>query len=138
MEAEQSRRRFLQATLALGAVGLAGGGPGRMSEPEKQKKDPAGKAGKAEEEVSPAEDLMREHGVLKRVLLVYGESLRGWIPGKSCLPRRWRTRPESSGHSSRTTTRSSRRIFSFRASVRPTPWWTWSRCCWRSTARAGG
>jgi hemerythrin-like domain-containing protein len=47
-----------------------------MSEPEKQKKGPAGKTDKAEEEVSPAEDLMREHGVLKRVLLVYGESLR--------------------------------------------------------------
>jgi hemerythrin-like domain-containing protein len=29
-----------------------------------------------EEEVSPAEDLMREHGVLKRVLLVYQESIR--------------------------------------------------------------
>src|SRR6266508_3941702 len=76
MEGEQSRRRFLQATVALGAVGLAGGGPGRMSKPEKQKKGPAGKTGKAEEEVSLAEDLMREHGVLKRVLLVYGESLR--------------------------------------------------------------
>jgi hemerythrin-like domain-containing protein len=29
-----------------------------------------------EEEVSPAEDLMREHGVLKRILLVYGEAIR--------------------------------------------------------------
>lgn len=29
-----------------------------------------------EDEVSPAEDLMREHGVLKRVLLVYGEAIR--------------------------------------------------------------
>ena len=29
-----------------------------------------------EEEVSPAEDLMREHGVLKRVLLVYDEAIR--------------------------------------------------------------
>ena len=29
-----------------------------------------------EEDVSPAEDLMREHGVLKRVLLVYGEAIR--------------------------------------------------------------
>jgi len=29
------------------------------------------------EEVSPAEDLMREHGVLKRVLLVYGEASGG-------------------------------------------------------------
>ncbi len=66
MEREQSRRRFLQATVALSAVGF-------VSEPEKQKK---GEAGKAEEEVSPAEDLMREHGVLKRVLLIYGEALR--------------------------------------------------------------
>jgi hypothetical protein len=31
---------------------------------------------KEEEEVSPAEDLMREHGVLKRLLLVYGEAIR--------------------------------------------------------------
>lgn len=30
----------------------------------------------AEEDVSPAEDLMREHGLLKRVLLVYRESIR--------------------------------------------------------------
>jgi hemerythrin-like domain-containing protein len=33
-------------------------------------------AEKEEEEVSPAEDLMREHGVLKRVLLVYREAIR--------------------------------------------------------------
>lgn len=32
--------------------------------------------GTGEEEVSPAEDLMREHGVLKRVLLVYEEGIR--------------------------------------------------------------
>jgi hemerythrin-like domain-containing protein len=31
---------------------------------------------KGEEEVSPAEDLMREHGVLNRTLLVYEEALR--------------------------------------------------------------
>jgi hemerythrin-like domain-containing protein len=31
---------------------------------------------KAEEEASPAEDLMREHGVLKRILLIYGEAVR--------------------------------------------------------------
>src|SRR5437667_2879855 len=31
---------------------------------------------KEENEVSPPEDLMREHGVLKRILLVYGEALR--------------------------------------------------------------
>jgi hemerythrin-like domain-containing protein len=32
--------------------------------------------GETEEEVAPPEDLMREHGVLKRVLLVYGEAIR--------------------------------------------------------------
>ena len=31
---------------------------------------------KKKDEVSPPEDLMREHGVLKRILLVYGEALR--------------------------------------------------------------
>ncbi|HVN77846.1 MAG TPA: hemerythrin domain-containing protein [Terriglobia bacterium] len=30
----------------------------------------------SEEEVSPAEDLMREHGILKRVILVYREAIR--------------------------------------------------------------
>ncbi len=29
-----------------------------------------------EEEVSTVEDLMREHGVLRRVLLIYGEAIR--------------------------------------------------------------
>src|SRR5213076_3052762 len=40
---------------------------------------------KEEEEVSPAEDLMREHGVLKRILLVYGEAIRR-IDGQWDLP----------------------------------------------------
>jgi hypothetical protein len=31
---------------------------------------------KKNEEVSPPEDLMREHGVLKRILLIYGEAIR--------------------------------------------------------------
>ncbi|MDD5705110.1 MAG: hemerythrin domain-containing protein [Kiritimatiellae bacterium] len=35
-----------------------------------------GAADGEEEEVTPAEDLMREHGVLKRILLVYREGLR--------------------------------------------------------------
>jgi len=36
----------------------------------------AGKKPKAKAEVSPGEDLMREHGVLNRVLLVYDETAR--------------------------------------------------------------
>jgi hemerythrin-like domain-containing protein len=31
--------------------------------------------GKTAEEVSPGEDLMREHGILKRILLIYGEAI---------------------------------------------------------------
>ena len=37
------------------------------------------------EEVSPAEDLMREHGVLKRVLLIYREGIRR-IDAKQQVP----------------------------------------------------
>jgi len=40
---------------------------------------------KQDEEVSPAEDLMREHGVLKRILLVYGEAIRR-LDGNQELP----------------------------------------------------
>jgi len=43
MEREQSRRHFLQATVALSAAGLAGRGAVRLSEPEKQTKGKAGK-----------------------------------------------------------------------------------------------
>lgn len=46
------------------------GANGTLSGAEKKEKE------KEDEEVSPAEDLMREHGVLKRVLLVYGEAAR--------------------------------------------------------------
>jgi hypothetical protein len=45
----------------------------------------AGEKEESEEEVSPSEDLMREHGVLKRVLLIYGESIRR-IEGDEDLP----------------------------------------------------
>ena len=58
---ELSRRILLVSTSAAGLATLAGA-------QEKSKKK-----GKDEEEVSPAEDLMREHGVLKRILLIYRE-----------------------------------------------------------------
>lgn len=43
------------------------------------------KGNEQQEEVTPAEDLMREHGVLKRVLLVYEEAIRS-IDAKQDLP----------------------------------------------------
>lgn len=39
-------------------------------------KDPHGVLSHKDYEISPAEDLMREHGVLRRILLIYEETLR--------------------------------------------------------------
>ena len=63
---ENERRQFLLATAALGITGLTpGAAPARDD-----KKD------KPEEEVGALEDLMREHGVLNRLLLIFEEGLR--------------------------------------------------------------
>src|SRR5712691_1632650 len=58
---ETTRRRFL--TTAAGGIAAAGTALG------------AGKK-KQEAEVGPAEDLMREHGVLRRVMFLYDEAAR--------------------------------------------------------------
>jgi hemerythrin-like domain-containing protein len=62
------RRIFLKSGIILSGATLAGAGVlyGAEKSEEKEK----------ENEVGPPEDLMREHGVLKRVLLIYGEVLR--------------------------------------------------------------
>src|SRR6266702_2139296 len=60
-----SRRAFLRSGIIGGTSAVIGLSFAVTAEPEKK-----------EEEVAPPEDLMREHGVLKRVLLVYGEVLR--------------------------------------------------------------
>ena len=62
-----NRRVFLRSGIIFSGAALAGAGLLRGGEKEKQSK---------EIEVGPPEDLMREHGVLKRVLLIYGEALR--------------------------------------------------------------
>jgi len=67
------RRRFLTQGGALLAVGATGH---LLLADEAQPKPDDKKDEKPAEEVSPPEDLMREHGVLKRILLVYGEALR--------------------------------------------------------------
>lgn len=58
--------RFGRRSLVLGAPGFLAAQQ-RAREPRTEKE---------EEKVSPAEDLMREHGVLKRALLVYRGCLR--------------------------------------------------------------
>src|ERR1043166_7469366 len=68
-----SRRNWIRSTAtSIGGLMAAGGGAILFGQqkPEGQAK----KGGEKEMEgVSPAEDLMREHGVLKRVLLIYRE-----------------------------------------------------------------
>ena len=77
---ERERRRFLAASTALGlgtlvpAVGSARG--------DQKKGDNKGEP----EEVAAAEDLMREHGVLNRVLLIY-EAVIGKIAGNEAFDR---------------------------------------------------
>jgi hemerythrin-like domain-containing protein len=64
---ERVRRRFLKDAVSLGGSVLVAAAGVRASAAERKE---------AEEEVSPTEDLMREHGVLRRILLVYGEVIR--------------------------------------------------------------
>jgi hemerythrin-like domain-containing protein len=63
---ERGRREFL-AGLAGTGIALAGAGAGAEA--------PAAKKEKAEE-IPPTEDLMREHGLLRRILLVYDAAAR--------------------------------------------------------------
>jgi hemerythrin-like domain-containing protein len=94
-----NRREFLRrGAAAAGLMFLAGctgterrgeRPPARSGRPESAegRPEPPRKApGKPEEEVSPAEDLMREHGVLRRILLVYGEAIRRLDAGEAFRP----------------------------------------------------
>ena len=63
------RRVFLKSGIVLGGATLAGATLLRGADNEEEDKE-------KEIPVGPPEDLMREHGVLKRVLLIYGEALR--------------------------------------------------------------
>jgi len=66
-EGVPNRRVFLRSGIIFSGAALAGATLLHGGEKEEQSK---------EIDVGPPEDLMREHGVLKRVLLIYGEALR--------------------------------------------------------------
>src|SRR5438270_689808 len=66
------RRDFLAAAAALG-IGTLAFAPSQVRSDDKAKAD---KKDQPEEEVGATEDLMREHGVLNRILLIYEEGLR--------------------------------------------------------------
>src|SRR5689334_2922491 len=73
---ENQRRRFIKATAAMGAVialseiSLIAGCKEKESE---------------EKEVSPPEDLMQEHGLLNRILLIY-DFAKVKLIGKESFP----------------------------------------------------
>jgi hemerythrin-like domain-containing protein len=67
METTNNRRQFLVGTATLGAVAVAPTGRTLLAaEPSKDE----------EAAISAPEDLMREHGLLNRILLIYEEGLR--------------------------------------------------------------
>lgn len=66
------RRKFLATTVKLG-IGTLGLSTGQLRGDDKLKND---KKDEPKEDVGAAEDLMREHGVLNRILLIYEEGLR--------------------------------------------------------------
>ena len=75
MESSKTRRDFLRASAALGTgLVLSSCSGQRVANTEEQKKDdPSSKPdeNKMGGEVTATEDLMREHGILRRALLVY-------------------------------------------------------------------
>lgn len=83
METIPTRRAFLATGIASAALPFFADASGKEQDGEEGKAK--GKE-KEEEEVSPAEDLMREHGVLKRIMLVYGEAITRLDAGKELSP----------------------------------------------------
>ena len=70
-----TRRQFLLTGTATGTGLLVAGIIATTQAGEDPKVPPQkGDDTHAPEEISPAEDLMREHGVLNRILLIYEES----------------------------------------------------------------
>lgn len=67
-----TRRNFLGESSVAGAALLV---PVRFAQQKPAEKE-KGEKEKDEGKISPAEDLMREHGVLNRILLIYDEHLR--------------------------------------------------------------
>jgi hemerythrin-like domain-containing protein len=66
--AHDGRREFLKVAASAAGVALAGCATGAAAE--------ARKPDEREAEVTPGEDLMQEHGVLERILLLYDEAVR--------------------------------------------------------------
>jgi hemerythrin-like domain-containing protein len=81
---EQPDRRRRDLLLKAGTLGAAlACGPAAIAAPPARTHP---RPTKRDEEVTPAEDLMREHGVLNRILLVYEEAIRRLDAGVELPP----------------------------------------------------
>ena len=83
---EASRRHFLFAGAAAGTGILSGISVGIAHAEETPKAAASKGESPTSEDISPAEDLMREHGVLNRILLIYEESCRRLDGNKDLEP----------------------------------------------------
>jgi hemerythrin-like domain-containing protein len=88
MDRSESRRQFLVGVGAAGASIALTSGIASADDKSQSKGQSKGKGAEAkkEEDVGPTEDLMREHGVLRRVLLIYGEGVRLLSAGSAPKP----------------------------------------------------
>jgi hemerythrin-like domain-containing protein len=84
LECDAARRRLVSLA-GLTGLGFCGSTLVWAQERRDQPQRKSQQESDHEEEVSPPEDLMREHGVLKRVLLIYGEAIRR-IDAKQDVP----------------------------------------------------
>ena len=129
MNKATSRRALLQVGALSGVVAASGLALPALARDTK-------KTG-AEETVSPPEDLMREHAVLERMLLIYDAGMRRLGQGEDIDPavfepcRRDRARLHP-----RLSREDRRRSRSSRASRRPAAWSSWSTC-WSVQHAAG-
>ncbi len=74
---DSSRRGWLVAALGTGAASaLAIGAASALAGPQAKPKEQGASKPIGDADVWPDEDLMREHGVLNRILLVYDEAIR--------------------------------------------------------------
>jgi len=86
-----TRRAFLIHGAAIGAAALAA-----RAISANAADTPASKPSATEPEVTPTEDLMREHGVLRRILLIHDDLIVRLDAQKACRLRPWPARPGSS------------------------------------------
>ncbi|HEY9792401.1 MAG TPA: hemerythrin domain-containing protein [Candidatus Obscuribacterales bacterium] len=82
---DKTRRAFLTSALAISAGGFASlDTPAAEKTPKSAGTNPH--AGSDEGDVTPTEDLMREHGVLNRILLIYDDAANR-LSGNQHFPR---------------------------------------------------